>query len=418
VATTIQFQDLRISLIWVETNVALLNNATPPGVPWPFLGQSLQYAQKFDEMLYAAAKPTGLIPPWDKAERTSFWTYYTEGRLATITGANAWNLLIPFRRRMEPVPSAPWFSGRFYCDGFFYPHGLGLMITAILTTPPKGAPYDLDGAVKAAFQARTQPFQVSWPNRPAVSQTLDQFARQHLNEMRALALGKAVGEGKLMQPPFTVVTVVRGVGSDRDALPGGDPAVLKALWGLASWSSSYQADALPDFGLASLHIKRSPPNHVLYSQTRGRVIWFPTKFADPSPAKPSLSCYHRNLVFNTLQVESLGGLVADTADKVRTHVSALGWKQQGAAVNASKVLGRAYGGKGTYASCSSHVQIADVGLENDIDVVRTTFGSLPPLDRTNPWASPAPPQVPVAAPGPTPPQPGGSAGAAPHAPAP
>jgi hypothetical protein len=387
---TIQIQELRVTLIWVETNLALLANVPPRGAPWLFLGRPIQYARKFDDVRGGKLLPSVLTLPWDKAESTSFWTYYSEGRLGSIKGATAWNLLVPLRRKLEPVPVVPKGWGRFHCDGFFYPHGLGLTVTAVRTAPA-GASLTLDEAVAAAFAVREQPFEVQWPGQGAVPRILDRFALENLAALRQTAFGPNAAEGDRPMLPFTIVTVIRGVGSDQSADPATDADLAKALWGLASWDKDYHKVRQPDLNSGLIHIRTSPPNHILYGRKRSRVVWFPTKFADSAPSKPSLSCYHRNLSFNSLQIESLGGLIAATAAQMRTNLKLVAWSQSAAALNASKVLARAYGGKGTYASWSSHVQIVDNALEDDLDYVRTTSSeNLPALNRAVPsWSSPA-----------------------------
>jgi hypothetical protein len=106
------------------------------------------------------------------------------------------------------------------------------------------------------------------------------------------------------------------------------------------------------------------------------VLWFPNLFAG-APGGASLACYHANLTFATLQVDSLGGLVRETAEKIRNNTQ-LAFAENECARFAGGLLGRFHGGQeSVYRSWSTRVQIQQSNGVDDIDAVRAHFKMKP-----------------------------------------
>jgi hypothetical protein len=126
----------------------------------------------------------------------------------------------------------------------------------------------------------------------------------------------------------------------------------------------------------------SAPGDVLYRRPRGRAIWFPGQFTLPGGVLHTLSNYHRNLVFASLQIESLGGLVMHAARELDRTSSSEPYSD--CVRHAAVLLGGLYSGaKWTYRTASAPAQIVDNGWIADINKVRDYFCLLPlsALDR-------------------------------------
>ena len=187
-----QIQDLRLSFIWAETFLDVLRDPTTD-VPFCFLGSRPLYAAIFRRVLLGR-KYRALGPPWSQPSGDYFWTYYLEGRTpGDLTGVQAWKGLVPFRTDVPVEVVAPWFQpGRLTLEGYFYPHGIALVITAVNRTP-----LALRQVVERAFQVRRiGRFNVSDDAHEASEAvSLDALALRGLRSLRVQAFGTSASTG-------------------------------------------------------------------------------------------------------------------------------------------------------------------------------------------------------------------------------
>lgn len=366
----IQIHDLRLSFIWTETCLDLIRDVESPGTgiaPLAFLGRRPSYARRFEEALEGGNVPLDLEAPWPRPSGQYFWTYYLEGCTpGRVSGVRAWKALVPFRGEVPATVEAPWLQpGRLTLEGYFYPHGLALVVTASCRsalTPGE--------AVEKAFEIRrTKRYSVEWPSREGSDVlALDALASRALFELRRRSFLFA-GVDDRSVTPFSVTTVVQGEGVDPGAQPQRGGKVQRMLEAVTTWWPTWRYDELPELENATLKIRRAPPSHVLYGHKRGRAVWFPALFTQKGGDLHSLSCYHRNLVLASLQVESLSGLVAVTAKQI-DEGAWLAASHQECARRAAGILGRMYGGVATYKSWSPRVQIEQNDLVPVVNRVR------------------------------------------------
>jgi hypothetical protein len=370
----IQIQDVRFSFIWVETAPDLLADPVPSDAPLAFLRRRWTYAQEFDRVIQGGAGSVGLALPWPvRAGRQFFWAYYLEKPIpGDLTGDQAWNALVPFRGKVPAKAQAPWPPEQLFLEAFFYPHGLAFVLTARCCDQ-----LTLQQVVEKAFEMRrTGKFQVKWDNGGVETLSLDMFADKALAALRQVAFGPAAPPGAGPLKPFTIVTVVKGTGVD-PAVPTPDGGEIhRALEAMTSWRPTWMYDKLTEIAAASLRIRTAPPSHVLYGRARGRAVWFPALFIPGAEAFHSLACYHRNLVFASLQVESLGNLASETAKQLRQGMS-LSAAHRECAQQAAGILGRLYAGASSYRSWSPRAQIEQNDLVADVNEVRDFFNMGP-----------------------------------------
>src|SRR6266704_2273121 len=55
----------------------------------------------------------------------------------------------------------------------------------------------------------------------------------------------------------------------------------------------------------------------VYGRKRGRVLWIPSKLNPPCAYGRTLECYHHNLTYASLQVESLCGFARETVGRAK-----------------------------------------------------------------------------------------------------
>jgi len=292
--------DFRLTFLWVETILDMISGATDLAEPFTFLNKSNRYRKVFEEVLAGKSK-TSPEAPWQKRKKQFFWKYYLAGpALDSVSGRQAWEHLVPLRTKL-PFAVKDWEHGRVTIEGFYYPHGLALAVTLRVVSA-----LTLDQTVKLAYAIRDgdEKFSIQ-QDRLQTVKTLESLADDALTWMRD-SLGKGVKPGT-RRDVFSIFTVVKAVPMILFE-PGGE--VHRAFQAVTEWSSAPETASLRPILEVQVPVKGSDaPGTMLLAHRRGRAVWFPGLFSKNKPKKPSLSCYHRNLVFACMQVDSLGGLV-------------------------------------------------------------------------------------------------------------
>jgi len=371
--SNIRIHDLRLTFLWTETlSELLVDDDAPAGSSMPFLWSPEAYAKRFDAVVNRELDLLGLQPPWPRPVGDFFWTYYLEDKIpGEIKGEVAWHYLVPFRGRVPARVQAPWFPGLLSLESFFFPHGLGLAVSARIQadlTPE-------EAMAKALEFRRDGKLEIEWTGGGKESLNLDGFSRKALQALRRSVVGSE-GTGGTQSLPFSIATVVRAEGVDATAPFSEGEIVHKVLQGLTTWSPTWKTDGLKPLTQAGLPSRNSPPSYALYAGQRGRAIWFPGHYVPEMAQRRSLSCYHRNFVFLSLQVESLAGLAAFTAKKLEQG-EVPGPRHSRCAQRAAGILGRLYGGIKTYRSHSPKVQMDQNQCVKPINEVRDYFDMAP-----------------------------------------
>lgn len=368
--------DLRLTLIWVETYFDLLGDLELETAPLAFLGRRYKFGPKFEQAITSKLELLGLEPPWPEKSKQLFWYYYLEGNQLGLTkGEQAWKALLPLRGKVPAKIESPEFTRFISSEVFYYPYGLALVVTW-----QSQAQLLLKEAIEKVFELRRNyRYQVKWAKDDiAESISLDVFADRAIVTLRQIALGQEAASTARISQPFSVFTVVQGTGVDPgESIPSGQQ-IHRLLEAVTGWRPTYQYDSLPDLAEASIKIRRAPQGHILYAGKRGRAVWFPGLFTNKVAGQKSLTCYHRNLVFTSLQTESLSNFIEETAKWIRSGKT-LSVTHRECARRAAGILGRLYGGAAsTYQSWSSRAQIEQNYFVEAIDEVRDFF-NMPPL---------------------------------------
>lgn len=367
-----QIDYLRLSFIWAETILDPLVDSDSSDAPLAFLGHHRSYIKYFDQLLPGGIGPGGLEMPWSTAAGHFFWTYYLEGCTpGYVSGEKAWKALVPLRKKIAVAVQAPWLPGRFLLESFFFPHGIAFVLTASSLIEST-----LEETVEKSFGIRRKgKLQVEWEKGSVDFLTLDALAEKVLAALRKAYLGANAAPSPHSATPFTILTIVRGTGIDPTVPTPNGGEIHRALEAVTTWRPTWRFDTLPNLDEAALPTRTAPPSHVLYARTRGRAIWFPGLFVQKSRSSHSLACYHRNLTFASLQVESLGDLIARSAGSIREGVGGLlPATHLECARRAAGILGQLYGGAlSTYRSWSPRVQIDQNNLVADLNIVRDYF---------------------------------------------
>jgi hypothetical protein len=371
-------QQFRLSFIAVETDLALLGNPQPAGAPYAFLGRQGTYAQRFEAVRRGGPGAGGLAFPWKDVSKKSFWQFDFENALVRANGDDAWKLQAPFRRPFSETVSVDWLPADIALHGFFYPFGRALIITLVVRPSPEDQ-QGLSKVVDIALRIKRGGL-FHWNpggGQPAQDVDLAGLIDRGLATLRAEAHGAGALPGRPADAePFSVLTVIRGVGVDiPDQVPDPpvDEAMQRVLWALSSWSPTYHRDRLQEFKTMSVQTRRfTPPEHVVYGSTRGRAIWFPSRFQDSQEGRfHPLGVYHRNLTDCTLQVEAICGFIQEVARSVKAGVPLAQEPLRSTARHAAGHLPRMYQGSATYRTWSARKQMVEKReLIDDLNVVR------------------------------------------------
>src|SRR5262245_65605670 len=143
----ISVQHVRLSFIWVNTNLTMLSSSNGPA----FLRDWIQFADRFDAVRNGAPDSSGLGPPWGVHGGEGFWTCYLENRDPhQLDGRRAWRSVVPFRLKSSVTVQADWLPGGAIVEGFLYPHAYAVAIHV----NAKPANIELTPCVDLAVQVR------------------------------------------------------------------------------------------------------------------------------------------------------------------------------------------------------------------------------------------------------------------------
>lgn len=363
-------------------------NVPPPYDPAKFL----TYQKQFDAALeQALANPNQLTLPWpwrSPRYKHNFWENYNENKaLDSMRGADAWRLRVPLRVTIPATIRAPFAQSALLVDVFLYPHGIGIALHCRLRPKQKmgdeHAPnqlmsFSLKQLIARAFDARTNgAYTLEWKNGATETLKLNPLTTQLFQYVRDLTLGANAMPGTREVKPFTVATVIRASGVDETSALDPEGEIHRALYGLANWRETWESDAgLENPENANLLQEPHPLGNYLYRASRGRVVWFPTHFSAKNKRNHKLGCYHRNLTLLTMQTEALlqaVKLVDDTLNMGQTPSAVL----NDLAYPAALLLGRLYGGKGTYKSISAKAHIESDNMRAVVERVRAHLNIKP-----------------------------------------
>ncbi|MGD0007192.1 MAG: hypothetical protein ABSE93_01430 [Terriglobia bacterium] len=349
VALTVQ--DFRLSFVWVETNLEIFKPTAELADSFQFLKKSERYREVFENTL-AGKGLAGLEVPWHKRKKQFFWKYYLAGpALEAVSGKQAWEHVVPLRAKL-PVTVKDWKKGIVTLEGFYYPHGLALAVTFRVN-----GPFTLDDAVKLAYDIRDGGEKFI-TQEDKLERSLDSLGENGLTQMRNTLFKQGGVPGKQGEA-FTIFTLVKGDPFTPFELGG---PVHRALQSVTEWMPDPETATLRPLPEVQVPLRGSAAaGSILFGRRRGRAIWLPGLFAKKDPKKPSLGCYHRNVLFASMQVDSLGGLVKGTANLLRnqTPLAKLDMTLKACARNAIDRLRELYEGDKdkTYRSNSPKAQI-------------------------------------------------------------
>jgi hypothetical protein len=303
-----------------------------------------------------------------------------------------WNAIVPLRRRTAPgvvTTKVPGLSVTL--EGYQYPHGSALVVTLRFAGEE-----ELLSATGRLVEARQSLQFDATVGDVTMRGTLDEIAECALRFLRSEAIGEAAVEGAPdPTEPFTITTIVRGSGVVPSAPVVQDGDVHRALQALTGWSHEWRENKLRDLDRHALRAQRdAPAGHVMYAASRGRVIWYPAGFARTEKHVHTLGCYHRNLVFLSLQTEALLRLAQ--LDLGETEAGRPSATRDELARCAVGILGRIYGpGDGghvesMYQSWSAREQMNDSTSINAVEVLRAQNPGMVPLKRSSEAAGSTP----------------------------
>lgn len=396
--SAIDIQDVRFSFIYTESNPAILDTTAVPARPCGFVGSEKEFAAIFDTLQQSGETTLDgsdicVRMPWhrDDPTRDYFWRYYCGDITdpAQMKGRAAWRMMVPIQRsipgrivlpdppaNVDGVPDAarPHLWGRL--DGFLYEFGVTVVATFIYRNGPS---LSLEQLIALGMHLRSENLLLKIDELKGEGEVcrLDEIAKRGLKLLREDVLGAGAAAGQQSKEPFSVVTIAEGSGCDPTVAPQAKGEIHKALEALASWDPNYALTLSPTVEEQKIESKGKPiPGDLLYVAKRGRVVWFPSKFTRVGKLRRGLSCYHRNLVYLSMQVATLGEFCRGTA---RALAQGRQWINFSVAhktrsLRAVDILGSIYGNsKLTYRSLSPRRQIDD-NFRDEIDSVRAANG--------------------------------------------
>lgn len=368
-------QALRVSFVFTET---ILDVQRGVGGATPLAGFITEpgYIGTVDALQKGIAAPLDLRLPWPYPAGQHFWDgYLHERQPGDAKGKLCFKKIVPLRLpklaeqiSISPADAPNDVTVRAAVEGFFYPHGTGLLITATL-----GGAFDIEAAGRLALQLRyDKVYGLTLPGKvPAQGLTLNQLATRALDRLREAGFGGSVSG--IRSEMFSIATVLRGDNVDPNQPVTADGPSHRLLNCLSGWVKAWrhlQAPAL-QADVTQLRLKTATrwPGDILFATKRGRAVWLPGRFGPVSPPVHWLACYHRNLALGSMQTESLLMLAAAVEEDfaqpalVSNAIQKLGR-------NATGLLARLHSGIKTYRSDSLRAQIIQSAQLGDVNALR------------------------------------------------
>jgi hypothetical protein len=367
-------RDVRLSLAWTRCHLDIVLDPQARS-RLNFLGRRVSYETAFGGAATPGPANQGLGRPWVIPPGQPFWSHYLEGTsLDRVSPNQAWRALVPFRRRLDVHIELPKWPVRVVPHGFFYPHGVGLVLDITM----KGEA-TLEATIDRSMAFMNgEPLDLTRPRSGRQSVALPVAASTIMDALSSEFLDREYTDNKALSAPFSVFTVVSGGADTPVAGPATDPEVHKALDGLVSWNHQWRVTSPASLADSALPLGRAPAEHALYGATRGRAVWFPYDFTIGTPPQRTLGTFHRDLVLTSLQIESLVGFMQATTDYLAAGNPRLQAVHGDCARPIAGLLGRLYGQAKNFPSPSPRYQIKQNNYEPTIDQVRGYF-NLPPL---------------------------------------
>lgn len=384
-----ELTEIQVSFIWAETIINGFAGLPDPEPPLAFLRERTAFTSFFDQAQQQpmTKKDDALTlifhPPWrlqqlsPKPAGERFWRAYLENQApGTVNGKRAWRSLVPFRVEL-PFKIAPVAATtELHFDVFAYPYGLALAATAKIS-----GSFTLEDAVEAAVKVRrTDKFTIEWSPGNQQTLSLQALANQCLSRLRTWGWGKASAGKQTALDPFTICSVTQGK-VDNPAPVAANSDVHRALEALAAWRPNWKTEPLPDIKDArvSAHAAGAETPAAIdwvYGRQRGRVIWIPSRLSPPDGYALSLECYHHNLTYASLQVESLCGFMRETLGRIPAGLTVY---EEECARNAAGLLTRLYiADSSIYRSWSVRSQMDQNNFRPLLDELRKAL-NLPPM---------------------------------------
>lgn len=348
----------RATLLWTWTGRELLPSGSDV-TPDYWVSSREQYLKTFDALQQGQSTAHGVSFPWLPVHRQRFWSFYTARtghdpkHQRDIDAKTAFSHLIPFRLT-KLVPGVVCPDGVVLTqEAFLLPVGLAIALSINVECD-----LTLNQATDRLIELCSKPlFEVPDSNAGCSFVKL----RDHVRDKLALIAAVPEIQDRVgFSEPFSLVTITEADGADTDEPVTADEFMLKALQGMSSLSGTWRDNKVTPLNDSILPPSRNRPlAHLCFASRNGRCVWHPLLFGPEATNKEAerLNCYHRNLLFGALQVQSMAHFVRLVQEQ-REGGANLNNASEGLVTKACGILGRLYG-KAAYHSWSVRRWIDD-----------------------------------------------------------
>lgn len=347
-----------------------------------WLQNSADYSNRFEEMKDKEKNVMGLTHPWSIPVGQNFWSkYLDEDNLNRVDMGRVWNNLVPFRFkvRCESLEMED-FPGRLFIECYLYPFAYTVILTAAYSSQGD----DIVDVTEMLLKLKKEKvLKVKWNpgdkdgNPQNLSDIFFQTFSALVKDFKDSHWEKNTKGNASNRPfePFSVVSFLKGEGEMDDALCKDDNGIHKALATLSVWEPYFKKYSPPSIDRTKIPISGKSTTNILNGSKRGRVIWFPSELL-AKDKKRTIACYHRNLMFLSMQVDTLSRIVCVLAELSKYgQFNKIPYFYRICGKKAVQILGRLYGGYSdkTYHSKSPKYHIEQNGFKDKVNLIRSIF---------------------------------------------
>ncbi len=245
--------------------------------------------------------------PWHELEHNNFWKHYLNCfNEKSLNTSNLWDCIMPLYYKMKAdveYHSDKYGLMKVTIEPYLYHHGIGIAMNVHIPTCEAGYSFgDIEEITRELYSLSQYRVPIG------ESESLREYDMGTLSKKLLDMLAKdVVGTDSsidLSNKPFVVMTILEG---ERFDLAG--TQLLDEVKKIFNSIGQSFKEVIPISGYQDsedIFCK-----NLVFSSSKGRIIWCPKSFLKPGNSNKSLGCYHKNIVRLSMQVESLSDLLKD-----------------------------------------------------------------------------------------------------------
>lgn len=348
---------IKISFLWVKTIVDVFDSNKSKNSDYK-LKDSYNLTGLIESLNNNAVEQNYFFPWKISLEKNNFWNYYLQGK-SQIDTCMIEDYIVPlFYRIKASINFELKDIGKIKItpETYLYRHGIGLILNINIPENERGYSFDeISEIVYALFYTKKYSFK---------SDDIGEYIDISLAELSNYIFGyiedkiiKIKASTFLDSHPFSIMTIFK---SDSESLIKDENENVKVEKIFKILNQHYM-------GRIPIKDYSESQQKLMFSAPKSRILWYPEQLLI-RPKRNTVSCYHKNLLKLTLQIESLADLLDKYILSEKYDLEGLNRYVKKAQVQLVRLYSAKTKGKNSsYRSASS---VAQINQNDYIDLIK------------------------------------------------